>query len=105
MREEINKPVEVVTCDFCKEKIPDGYKNIIQCVICGRDMCEPNKHAAYSIFTRVHRYKDRAELFRPKYICIECAEKKKSSEISNLLELNARIIITKAIDKLINKKR
>ena len=98
MREEINKPVEVVTCDFCEEEeeitIDQG---IIQCAICERDMCEPNKHAAYSITTRVHRYKDRAELMRSKYICVECAEKKKSSEILNLLGLDEKLTIVEAL--------
>ena len=54
-----------VTCDYCSEEIPNGYRRFNVCRLCKRDMC--NKHSVSDPETAMDG--DYSE-----YLCIECGE-------------------------------
>ena len=57
MKKKVEMEVEVTVCDFCGE---EKGGPVASCGVCKRDMCNPNKHAAYAL--EVKRYKDSARV-------------------------------------------
>ena len=78
----LNRPVEVKICDFCKSEV----SSLTKCVICKRDMCFLDggcAHTSYKI-GEVYRYADGERIIG--YVCKECAEKRTSLTIGELLD-------------------
>jgi len=63
------REVKVKYCDFCGKET----EHVSRCGICGKDMCDTAKHAAYSL--EIYRYEgDLLPALFGSHICVECAK-------------------------------
>ena len=81
MIKTVKKDVPVNICDFCNDEV----SALMKCVICKRDMCNAGmgKHTSHTL--EVHSYKFGSSI-PSAHICKECAEKRTSLTIGQLLD-------------------